>query len=374
MRNLLLFIVISLFGNITFAQPPCNDDAIMNVKGSWEKRSDANMKADKNEAQIINRVDAISKLIQTAYPNPTGTEAGWYRTMEHNPVINNGPICYQFNSLFLWWYCNQNLHKLMPAVETGTWAYVFINDFGYFMGDQFDKATIKIDNNTAYMLPKLVGQWKGLFLYEPRGNTKYNEHRAVLITRNNQLPYKPVSRLQYLNAIKQKLENEKKIQLDITNKMTVRTDAEDEEVKQQGLKNIEKYNQANKVEQRKVTYLKNFKTDKQQKEESLQKIENFFNDRIIAIENIGKKYSHDELLQPAIINEEHDFKDFTSQENGGRMIVLINAAYFNMQLPGYAPQFIVLYWRSENNAPSQNFKKQFEENFQVDKLKAMIDK
>lgn len=374
MRNLFQLIIIILFVNSSFAQPPCNDDVIMNVKGIWKKRSDANMKADKNQAQIISRVDAISKLFQTAYPEPKGMEAAWYRTMEGNPTINNGPTLYQFNSLFLDWYCNPNLHKLLLKVETGTWAYVFINDFGWFMGDQHDKATIKIEGNTAYMLPKLVGQWKGLLLYEPRGSTQYNEHRAVLITRNSQLPYKPVSRLQYLQAMKQKLENEKKIQIDITNKLTVRTNDEEEAAKQKGLQDIEKNNRSQYVEQRKVSYLKNYKTDKQKKEENLQRSEKKFDDQVKAIEDIGKKYDKDELQQPAIIDEDHNFKEFTTQEKGGRMIVLINAAYFNMQLPRYAPQFMVLYWRSQNNAPSQNFKKLFEENFPVDKLKAMIDK
>lgn len=374
MRNLLQLIVIILFVNTTFAQPPCNDDVIMNVKGSWKKRSDANMKADKNQAQIISRVDAISKMFQTSYTDLKGMEAGWYRTMEGNPVINNGPTSYQFNSLFVAWYCNQNLHKLMLGVETGTWAYVFINDFGWFMGDQHDKATIKIEDNTAYMLPKLVGQWKGLLLYEPRGNTQYNEHRAVLITRNNQLPYKPVSRLQYLQAMKQKLENEKKIQIDIINKLPVKTDAQEEVAKQQGLENVAKYNRADLVEKRKADYLKNYKTDKQRKEEDLQRNEKNFDDQVKAIEDIRKKYDKDELQQPAIIDEEHSFKEFTTQEKGGRMIVLINTAYFNMQLPRYAPQFMILYWRSQNNAPSQNFKMQLEENFPIDKLKAIIDK
>ena len=99
-----------------------------------------------------------------------------------------------------------------------------------------------------------------------------------------------------------------------------------------------------------------------------------YDDKIKAIEALEKKYTSEELVQPAIIDEDHDFKDFSTQEKGGRMIVLINTAYFNMQLPRYAPQFMVLYWRSDKNAPSQNFKKQFEENFPVDKLKEMIDK
>lgn len=87
----------------------------------------------------------------------------------------------------------------------------------------------------------------------------------------------------------------------------------------------------------------------------------------------GKPLSSDPS-SPGQVDEDHNFKEFTTQEKGGRMIVLINTAYFNMQLPRYAPQFMISYWRSENNSPSQNFKKQFEENFSVEKLKAMVDK
>jgi hypothetical protein len=374
MRNLIQLIIIILFVNTSFAQQPCNDDVIMNVKGKWKKRSDANMKADKNQAQIISRIDAVSKLFQTAYPEPKGIEAGWNRTMSGNPAINNGPVPYQFNSLYLDWYCNPNLPKLMLAVETGTWSYVFINDLEWFMGDQYDQASVKIEDNVAYMLPKLVGQWKGLSLYEPSGNSRFNEHRAVLITRNNLLPYKPVSRLQYVHALEQKFENEKKIQIDLISKSSVKTDAQEELAKQQGLENIAKNNRLDQVERRKASYLKNYKTEKQNKEEQLRWTEKNYDDKIKAIEALEKKYTSEELVQPAIIDEDHDFKDFSTQEKGGRMIVLINTAYFNMQLPRYAPQFMVLYWRSQNNAPSQNFKKQFEENFPVDKLKEMIDK
>jgi hypothetical protein len=294
--------------------------------------------------------------------------------MSGNPAINNGPVPYQFNSLYLDWYCNPNLPKLMLAVETGTWSYVFINDLEWFMGDQYDQASVKIEDNVAYMLPKLVGQWKGLSLYEPSGNSRFNEHRAVLITRNNLLPYKPVSRLQYVHALEQKFENEKKIQIDLISKSSVKTDAQEELAKQQGLENIAKNNRLDQVERRKASYLKNYKTEKQNKEEQLRWTEKNYDDKIKAIEALEKKYTSEELVQPAIIDEDHDFKDFSTQEKGGRMIVLINTAYFNMQLPRYAPQFMVLYWRSQNNAPSQNFKKQFEENFPVDKLKEMIDK
>ena len=35
MRNLFQFIIIILFANTSFEQQPCNDDDVMNTKGSW---------------------------------------------------------------------------------------------------------------------------------------------------------------------------------------------------------------------------------------------------------------------------------------------------------------------------------------------------
>ena len=56
------------------------------------------------------------------------------------------------------------------------------------------------------------------------------------------------------------------------------------------------------------------------------------------------------------------------------MIVVVNPDYFKLNLPRYVPQMIVLYWSWDKNGPCQDFKKQLEENFPVDQLKAMIDK
>ena len=83
-----------------------------------------------------------------------------------------------------------------------------------------------------------------------------------------------------------------------------------------------------------------------------------------------------ELQQPAIVDNNYVsfFKKFTTEEKGGRMMVFINNDYFNLQLPRYAPQLIVLYWSWDKYSAGVNFNKAMEENFQVNKLKEMIDK
>ncbi len=56
------------------------------------------------------------------------------------------------------------------------------------------------------------------------------------------------------------------------------------------------------------------------------------------------------------------------------MLVTPDPGYFNMKLPHYVPQFMVLLWEWDKNAPALDFKKQIEENFPVEKLQAMLDK
>ncbi len=374
MRNLIPLIIAILCFQIAFAQTPCSDVVIMEIKGSWKKVNDANMRADKNQAQMITRIDAISKMYQSAYTDMKGIGAEWYRTMEGSPVVANGPSTYQFNSLYKGWYCNQNLHKLMLGGETGTWSLVYFNSFGWLMTSQYDQAWLTIAGEMAWLLPKKVGEWKGLSLYDPSATLSRNY--AVLITRKGQLPYKPVSRLQFLQTLKEKYESEKKIQQDINQKQVVRSPAEEEAAKQKGLLDIEKNNQPKYVEQRKASYLKNYKTDEQRKQENIQRAEDYFNGRLQPVIDELNNESKTDLEQPAIVTTDYlsVFKRFAAEENGGRRMVLINKDYFDKNLPRYVPQMIVLYWSWDKSGAFQYFKKQLEENFPVDKLKAMIDK
>ncbi|MEP6676231.1 MAG: hypothetical protein ABJA78_13800 [Ferruginibacter sp.] len=377
MKKIIPLIYCSCFlSHVRVQAQVCDATTIMNVKGKWTTNADNIVSPDKTfpvsqYSQLKTRLDKIAMLFKETYPEPAGMEAVWYRSIRGTSLIDKGPVPYQFNSLYEGWYCNQNLHKMMLATETSTWSYVYANDFGWLMTEQWDKVWIKIDGVTAFLLPKTKEQWKGLPLYEPTGN---NKSKAILLTRNNQLPYKPVSRLSYLNAIKQQLENDKQVQMDALNKIPFKTEAEEAVSKQKGLENALIGAPSSRIEERKERYLKNYKTDKEQKEENRKLSSKYFDDKIKIIDDILKNNNSDELQQPAIIDNVSNFKGFSTLEKGGRMIVVIEARYFNMQLPRYVPQFIVLYWQWDNGTASQNFKKQLEENFPLDKLKAMIDK
>jgi hypothetical protein len=374
MKKIILIFYCILFMCCSFAQA-CNDDVLMSIKGNWKKRGDANLRTGKDQSQIISRIDAISKLLQTAYPQPKGMEAGWYRSMEGHPLVSNGPLTYQLNSLYMPWYCNSYLHKPMLLDETDTWVFIYMNSFGWLITDQYDKAEIKVQGVQAWWLPKKVGEWRGLPVYESSGMPRNN--KVVLITRSGQLPYKPVSRLQFLQAMKEKIESDKKTQLDFQNKRTVRSNEEEEIAKQKGLENTLKYAPPNRAEQRKADYLKHYKTDQQRKEDDILVTENYYDGMLRPLTDELNRETNTELQQPAIINKDYSsssFKGFVTDEKDGRTMVVINTDYFKLDLPRYTPQFIVLYWSWTKDAPNQDFKKQFEENFPVDQLKAMIDK
>lgn len=377
MKNISVLLILLFFTTKIFSQAPCNDDIIMAVKGKWKTSSDDMSGRDKTfpasqYTQLKTRLDKMATLFQEAYPEPVGIEATWYRSARGNAIMKNGPVPYQYNSLYKSWYCNPNLHKIMLGTETGTWAYVFVNDLHWFL---HEVVGLKIGTESAYYLPRKAGNWKGMILYDP-GSTAFQTHRAVIITRNDIMPFTPVTRLQYLQAIKQNLENEKRIQLDINQKMIIQTDEAENASRQKGMEAYVKSFRSDRQEKARENFLKNYKTDKQRKEEDRQRLVRIYASKLQVIEGVWNSLDEGELEQPAVINPGREFKEFASEENEGRAVVLINENYFNLKLARHAPQFMVLYWRtqSNNNAPSQEFKKQFEANFPLEKLKAMIDK
>ncbi|MFI5186842.1 MAG: hypothetical protein ACHQF0_08970 [Chitinophagales bacterium] len=370
MKKIISFFFILFIAKLSFTQQPCNDDVIMNMKGTWKKGDDANMHADKNLSQILSRIDKISGFYQEANPHPAGTQAKWYRTMERVPLVKDGPVPYQFFSLYLPWYCDQQQHKPMLSGETGIWGYAFVNRFGWWVSDQYDLLTIKVNGNDVYILPTEKGTWKGYSLYQ---NSAYeDESYCILLTHdhNHEPLWKPVTQGEYLNAVRTAWEAQKKQAIDYY--------ANYEEGMKKGI--IEMQNNKNLKEDAKKTIItgmqKNLDDFEKTKETQIAESNKLFDDKIVVIDKYVAQ-NPASLHQPAVIERKmmNDFAgSFSTAQNGGQALACFNPAYFNMKLPSYSPQFIVLEWRWEKNIQGFTFKKQIEENFPVEKLKEMIDK
>jgi len=369
MYKILLFIFLFHFAENVSAQEACTVESVMAVKGNWKKVPDANMRYSKDQTAIISRIDHISELFKSAYPEPRGMEAAWYRTMDNESLISNGPVPYNFNSLYKAWYCNQHVHKMLPGGETGTWAYVFVNSFDWFFSDRDDPLHIHVNGKPVNLMPQKTGEWKGYPVYQ----TYFGEGRDhfIILTHHDQLPWKAISQEQYLQVIRQRLADQKK------------ESSSGYAVNEENIKKSIANNQNNKnlkeEDKIKMNAFLQKQLDEIQKSqgENVAKANKYLDDKIAVIDDYIKKAGSATLQQPAIMDKKFvgDFTGtFSTEEKGGKLLVILNTEYFNLKLPNYVPQMMILFWSWEKNAPSQDFKKQFEENFPVEKLKDMLDK
>lgn len=306
-------------------------DSIMAKKGSWKKVEDDLAFPDKtfprNQYKYVNtRIDSLFGFVKESLPQLNGFEPRWQRGMRGNSYLANGPVPYKFESHYLYYICNIPTAKIVLVDETSTWAYVFVNRLNWFL---YEADTLDINDDgkvkPVFQLPPVVSKWKGQNVYELKGSLNRSA-RSVIIGRNGKLPWRSLTQKQYLTGLKNKWENG----------------------------------------------LKKFRPGSSNERDYTQKLK-YINDYL-------ESATEETLQQTAIIDPKSGiwgFKGkFGDEEAGGFKLVLsgLGEKYFDKTLPGYTPQLIQLYWSYGYSSPEQLFKKQFEENFPLEKLKAMIDK
>jgi hypothetical protein len=366
MRKLFLFLVLLTLAAALRAQDDCSDAAILAKKGTWEKRPDANLQSDRNQAQILRFLDTVGKLFLGALPQPKGIKAAWYRTMG-DPLLPGWPVAYNFNSLYFCWFCSKEIHKLALSDETGTWVWVHVNNWGWFFGDRPKEKDLKVDGAFIYNMPAKVGTWKGFDLYQ---STIDPSNRCIVLGRRGALPFRPVTQEEYLNSVRAFLQEEKKP----TGPSPEQQAADDE-------KEIDRIqNSPNIKPELKQAMLKGIRERQQMqaRSNSAAIISRAFDDQITVIDNYLRNTPASQLRQPAILPRQGRSLfdgNFTTEQNGGLMKVTVNRDYLDRRLPGYRPQFMVLYWSWEKkNAASMNFKEQFESDFPVERLQSILDR
>ncbi|MGZ8553833.1 MAG: hypothetical protein ACXWV8_10530 [Chitinophagaceae bacterium] len=306
-------------------------DGIFNIKGNWKKTEDDIVFPDKTfprtQYKLVNtRIDSIYSLVKNAIPSLTSFEPRWQRGIRGDTYIPNGPVPYSLTAFFLEYYCNANMKKIVLGDETGNWVKICVNRFNWFL---YQADTLDINNDgkikTIFQLPPKINKWNGFDVYELKISTWFSS-RSILIGRNGKLPWRSITQKQYLTGLKNRWE-----------------------------KDIKKFKPGS-------GYEKDY-TNK------LQHINDY-----LAI-------TKEETLERAAIIDPKSgiwgFKGkFGDEEAGGFKLVLFAASekYFDKTLPRYVPQLIQVYWSYGKSASALHFKNQFEENFPLEKLKAMIDK
>ncbi|HSU27148.1 MAG TPA: hypothetical protein VLJ68_02125 [Chitinophagaceae bacterium] len=324
-----------------FAQPlqPCNDELIMAINGKWTKRPDGSG----IPAQAIVRLEKMQSIVQAAYAAPKGIEPRWYQPSTKNPLFPNGPQPYQLTSGFFEYYCNKNVQKMRLAGETGTWFYIYTNQFKLFVDEDI---FFSIQYQPVYRIRKKTGEIRGFPVYEGMDNrntnTGHHYSRAIIITRNGQMPYLVVTKKEYLTAYLERLKKENPKHLALFEKMPQPSSA----------------------------------ADKQRRAEDLERLKKLFEDQEKPARDLLSILSESEGSTPAIVDDNYadQFKGFVPEEKGGRILVRLNPSYFDLKLPKYMPQFLIAYWMCDLGTPQNYWREQVEKNIDLNALQSLLDK
>ena len=349
---------------------PCSDAFISNYKGKWLIHEPIDINEYHNE--VVNRLNAIQDLVHQTYPQPIGVDVSWGissaktsfadevkyvlvrdRDLEETTTKTNPVYRFTYGCSLCPWLCTGNPNEMYNGYPEigGTGLKIEANQLNILNGNVMGSDEWTIDGRPIKTKMFTVGKWKGYDILSIVGGY-YADQRSsqyILISRDGMLPYIPVTRKQYLDrAIQYTISF-----YDDLNKM------------------IQKNNDALPAQVRSSKE----EIDNQKAQNTKAK-----NDTLKKLHDELEKTTRDSLLdEPAVVRLDpllmNEGLVFLPESEGGTMLATENPNYFRKDLPKYVPQFFIIEmigW--DGKEWSMNFKRAIEENFPIEKLKAMIDK
>jgi hypothetical protein len=238
--------------------------------------------------------------------------------------------------------------------EEGAIVKVVANDLNdVLQGNQGGIEGMQIEGRYIRMMETIKGKWKGYSQYQL---DKGSDITMILLHRGGMLPYIPVTRKQYLD-----------LSIIYFNKFYDKSIAEFERTDSLYAKLYTDMGKKPDWESRKE---QKEKLRKQKKD-----VLKYYQDELTATIAAGLSNSP-AIVSGGMCNIVTTYPIFTSEAEGGKMLVTENPAYFRKDLPKYIPQLFVLTFDKYDWAfiPKKEPITLMEENFPIEKLQAMIDK
>jgi hypothetical protein len=370
---LLLFSMHATAQNAKFPKlklsTPCTAEFSDNYKGKWLIQKNEIYCTNKEYyVEALKRVVQLIDLVHKFYPEPTGADVWWNGSLiktsfadqvkyewNENQMFNEEPVKintvyrYEFNMILSPWYCcgGNQICNVFPDISGSTGLnvaanYLLIANANFMKGNEWT-----IDGRPIKTKMPSIGKWKDYDVlvteWGPGFENFSTGSRYILLSRQGILPYLPVTRKQFFDRA-----------------IPYVTKWFDDMMS--ALNNPDKVEEASS----RKFYM-------EQKNLALKRLQ----------DELEQTRKHNLLDSPAIVSI-YDMTMttgpvFSKEVEGGRMLVTENPDYFRKDLPKYSPQFFILTWSGKDRMKagdnwSYNFRKLVEENFPIEKLKAMIDK
>ncbi|MGZ5246223.1 MAG: hypothetical protein ACXWV5_04115 [Flavitalea sp.] len=365
----LIFSGIFSFSNLS-AQSVCSEGQASEHSMPWKNLDNLSMVAknaiSKQQYPFVKtRVDKIAEIIRRAYPKPVGLESQLKRRIdgegehyEYRAELSgmNAPIRYSAEAWFFSLLCDKT-GKVSREGETGTQVMAHVNwleDFMDPVDGNFDGLQLE-NKQKLYFMPYKVGELQGYPVYNPklltfdkrRQESVYDANRpeeSILLVRDDRLPVRPVTRQEYLNALKRAEEK---------NLADAETHAKEmQDVLKQSLADYDKMKFNSEVEREKAK-----SGAKKDVENGLKHSASYIlkhKKNIAQIDDLLRSFNAEELKKQAMVQDvsvittKSDIaEEFKKQELKGRPVVTHDFNYFDPKLPRHAIQFIQVFFKYE---------------------------
>lgn len=367
-KNILLLVLFTLpLGKGLYGQIS-SDASVSGIKPVWEfvgNKYNKNIMTPAQADNIFKKTDVYKTYFVSAYQELYGDSLKGRAVIPEPSVYDiNGIQAYSYWTYVVGFHYNKENKKIMGDTRIIGIANLQTNDLHGVLEDVSGEFELNGKPIQVFKLAHELKDPKGLKAFEAFG---HDNCVAYLFTHDNKLPYRYLTRKEYLTMIRNRWQKE----------MGTGMASMDESEKQM-LDMIENAKKEYTGELR-DNMLKELNSQLEQyrkrKGSDSQKLNSGVQLELDSIEYAFKHYSEEELKKPAIPKADDVYRGFITEKEGGYNFVVLDDSYFKKNLSKYAQQvFVMWYYYFPEDPLSIPFLKAIRDKFPYDKLKTLIDK
>ena len=348
------------FPNLSSAQYSADNSTAASSLFKGEMTTPRSQQWEKEKDQINGR---INKIQLSKMRSVTDAIVSFF----HDSCISDAPVAPV-------WHGEYSSEKTSAQIKYG----VFCNFY-----EQKARLTV-LANDMSMLLDHLVVNNHDLLTLRASTATKndctyfeYDNNKIWLVTTgNNQLPYIPVTRKEYLQEATQELTASKNsIAADWKQKTPVRSAAIQEAEKKALLEQLSAQYSGMDLQIRTRMLLRDYKTDEEYLTENTNKATADLDSTLHIMESILKHLSPTELAKPAFVSvPAAEFQGFEDGQTN-KMLVRMNPIYFDLTLGAEKPQLFLVCWHFDSSdAAAADIDRQLLGHLDGQKLREMLGK